>query len=577
MKQFAFNLIILLSIIFCLLCCISCKTTYSQKINIDKTNIPVSTYEDKDFIRVDGTKLVCADGSDFFIKGMAFGNTVWGNVNTEPRFHHTKESYKELKEMGFNSVRFYINYQLFESDAKPYVYRKNGFEWLNKNIQWAKENGIYLIVNMHVPQGGFQSNGDGRALFKNPENQNRLIELWKVIADYYKDCSTILGWGLVNEPVVQYVQNDEKESLKTWHSLAQRITEAIRSVDKNHILFVEKAISIMDDNHNYFSFEEKDSYPIIQDENLVYEFHSYDPIQFTHQQASWIPQLKETIKYPDDTKYIIESPHWQKQNTVQFRKLADFPAEWTEFSYTFSANDEDFSKTNVFNASIKPGFIDKGELLIDDIIITETDKNGNSRILKEYDFNEDTNLYFGTNPEIPDGKSFWTNSDGHNKKGCYKIIQTKSWAYLTAPDYFILKKDCTYTISVWAKTKNLNKQTCYAEFGFDLSHSQKASTFTKDYIQQVILNHIKTIEDLGKPIFVGEFGCIRNCFEGNGGLEYVKDSLEVFRNYTAGFSYHTYHEWNFGLHYTNPDTELPNSKEENTELKEFFTELLPSF
>ena len=162
------------------------------------------------FIKVQNQKLVTPDGKDFFIKSMAFGNTVWGNPSEEPKYHHTKKSYEELTQLGFNAVRFYINYQLFEDDSNPYIYKNEGFDWLNKNIEWAKENNIYLIVNMHVPQGGFQSLGNGLSLFSEKENQKRLVALWKKIADYYKDCSTIIGWGLVNEPIVPYIQNNVK-------------------------------------------------------------------------------------------------------------------------------------------------------------------------------------------------------------------------------------------------------------------------------------------------------------------------------------------------------------------------------
>jgi endoglucanase len=580
MKHFSLNLIKFLSITFCLLYCFSCKANSSPNINIDKSNIPTPPYNDvaEKFIRINGTKLVCSDGSDFFIKGMAFGNLVWDNKNEEPKYHHTKESYKEIKDMGFNAVRFYINYRLFEEDSNPYVYKNTGFEWLDKNIQWAKDNGIYLIVNMHVPQGGFQSNGDGQALFRNPKNQNRLIELWKVIAEYYKDCSTIIGWGLVNEPVVPYINNNSKESLQQWHNLAQKITNAIRKVDSNHILFIERAISVTDENKNYFSYDVKDSYPIIQDENIVYEFHSYDPLDFTHQHASWIPTLTETIKYPDETKCFIENTTWVEQKTILFGNTKkELSTQWKEFTHSFSANQIDFSKKNVFSPSIKPANLQSMFLLIDDIVIKETNKDGNTTILKEYTFDEKPNWYFGTDPNNPDGTVIWESNDGHNKYGCYKTSNTKSWAYLTSPDQFPIKEDCTYTISVWAKMQNSELNNSYAEFGFDIYYAELVANFSKDYIQQIIKKYINCLTEFNKPIFVGEFGCIRNCFDGNGGLEYVKDSLEVFRDYTAGFSYHTYHEWNFGLHYTNPGWQLPNEEEVNTELKEFFTEILPSF
>jgi endoglucanase len=99
------------------------------------------------------------------------------------------------------SVRFYMNYGIFEDDTSPCSYKEDGFTWLDINIAAAKTYGIRLILNMHYPQGGFQSNGNGDALWNDRSNQLRLIALWKKIAGRYKDEDTVIGYGLVNEPV----------------------------------------------------------------------------------------------------------------------------------------------------------------------------------------------------------------------------------------------------------------------------------------------------------------------------------------------------------------------------------------
>ena len=96
------------------------------------------------FIRADGRLLKDETGKQYTIKGMAFGNEVWSNSSAPPAAHHNAESYQDLAEMGFDSVRFYLNYVLFESDAAPYVYREEGFQWLDQNIAWAKAAGIRL-------------------------------------------------------------------------------------------------------------------------------------------------------------------------------------------------------------------------------------------------------------------------------------------------------------------------------------------------------------------------------------------------------------------------------------------------
>ncbi|HEY1405592.1 MAG TPA: cellulase family glycosylhydrolase, partial [Spirochaetota bacterium] len=113
-----------------------------------------------DYIQTDGTLLRDPSGKQFLIKGVSFGNHVWTNPETSSWFtEHSALDYGRIKGMGFNAVRFYINYGLFESDADPYKYKQSGFDWLDKNIADARASGIYLVINMHYPQGGFQSNG----------------------------------------------------------------------------------------------------------------------------------------------------------------------------------------------------------------------------------------------------------------------------------------------------------------------------------------------------------------------------------------------------------------------------------
>ena len=136
-----------------------------------------------------------------------------------------------------NTIRFYLNYHFFEDDANPYNYKQTAWDWLDQNIAWAKKNKIYLILNMHTPQGGYQSQGNGGALWDIAENQNRLIALWQAIVERYKDEEIIAGFGPLNEPVPTV-------SKTKWNLLAQKLIDGIRQVDKHHLLFIEKAIYV---------------------------------------------------------------------------------------------------------------------------------------------------------------------------------------------------------------------------------------------------------------------------------------------------------------------------------------------
>jgi endoglucanase len=52
------------------------------------------------------------------------------------------------------------------------------------------------------------------------------------------------------------------------------------------------------------------------------------------------------------------------------------------------------------------------------------------------------------------------------------------------------------------------------------------------------------------PLYLGEFGLINHCFKNDkGGLEWTADMLDILKKNRVHFTYHVYHEDNFGLYY----------------------------
>lgn len=252
------------------------------------------------FVHTEGTRFVLR-GKPYMIRGMAMGNGVWDNPYSAPAGDHGEDFFRELAELGFNSVRFYLNYALFESDASPYEYRQEGFDWIDLNLRWAKANGIRLILNMHYPQGGYQSQGSGDRLWTVPENRERLSALWGKIAERYADEEGIIGYGLVNEPI-PVGEADARDGLRVWRELAQGIAGEIRKYDRNHVIFVEKVLGVKapGGGETDWSLPFADQFVTIEDENTAYEFHTYDPHSYTHQGFDWAGTAGTASTYPND-------------------------------------------------------------------------------------------------------------------------------------------------------------------------------------------------------------------------------------------------------------------------------------
>lgn len=190
------------------------------------------------FIRTNGTQIIDSHGNPFQIKGIGMGNNVWYSQWQLPTTDHDENSFAELEQLGFNSVRFYLNAALFESAETPYTYNENAFQWLDDNVQWAKKHNIRLLLNMHIPQGG-KTKSSNTVFWDDQEYQSRFIALWTEIARRYANEDTILGYGLLNEPFVPECSTPD-ESLNLYYTLMEKTAASIRQVDPNHILFLER-------------------------------------------------------------------------------------------------------------------------------------------------------------------------------------------------------------------------------------------------------------------------------------------------------------------------------------------------
>lgn len=181
-----------------------------------------------------------------------------------------EEDIKLMKEMGCTAVRVPFNYRHFESDNEPFKYKEEGFKHLDRLGNICKKYNIYIILDMHSVPGlqNFNWHSDNPEaqckLYQEPIYQERTKELWKYIADHYKNEEIIAGYDLMNEPTAF-----GEFEISALNRIYKETTKSIREVDKNHIIFIKG-------NLWGRSFDGIDA-PF--DDNLVYSCHFYtDPL-----------------------------------------------------------------------------------------------------------------------------------------------------------------------------------------------------------------------------------------------------------------------------------------------------------
>jgi aryl-phospho-beta-D-glucosidase BglC (GH1 family) len=231
-----------------------------------------------------------------------------------------------MARLGFDNVRLSI-------DATPLEQYPHGADGLNaefvgrldKAVDTMLADGLAVEIDLH-PEDSYKQplRTDGNAV-------DRLTALWRRLAAHYatRDPERVF-FEIMNEPEV----NDAYR----WEGIQARVAAAIREVaPKNTIIAT---------GPNYSSIADLLTQNPLADGNVIYNFHFYNPHEFTHQGAGWgtgwwgythgIPYpatestMAELVKEVPDAanRFALENywlDHWDGH---RIRLLIDEAAAW---------------------------------------------------------------------------------------------------------------------------------------------------------------------------------------------------------------------------------------------------------
>jgi len=185
------------------------------------------------------------------------GATVYRTLRQrfgEDKFQHLIELYRDnwitprdfelIKSFGFNVVRLPFDYRLIQEDQQPFAIKRDAFRWLDHVVHMANDAGVYVILDLHGTPGG-QSMEDhtGEAgqdhLWKSEEDQKRTVEVWRALAEHFKDGSGVAAYDLINEPY----GNHAEDCRPVLARLMPEIYSAIRSTGDQHVVFFSGALN----------------------------------------------------------------------------------------------------------------------------------------------------------------------------------------------------------------------------------------------------------------------------------------------------------------------------------------------
>jgi endoglucanase len=217
-------------------------------------------------LRVRGDAVVDAEGARVLLRGVGLGGwmnmenfitgypaneaamraavgRVLGAQRAERFFDRLLDSFfaeedtRLLAELGVNCVRLSVNQRQFERDAEPFVLQEEGFQRLDRAIRACAEHGIYTVIDLHAVPGSQNQHWHSdnashvAAFWQHPHFQDRVVNLWRALAERYRGDAQVAGYNLLNEP-----GDPSGEVVGPFHD---RLVAAVREIDPDHIVFVD--------------------------------------------------------------------------------------------------------------------------------------------------------------------------------------------------------------------------------------------------------------------------------------------------------------------------------------------------
>lgn len=184
----------------------------------------------------------------------------------------TRADLERIKGWGMDHIRLITYGNLLMDEQPPHGWLEDGWTLLNNTLTMAKECGLDVILDLHKTPGyEYCSTEADSTLLNNPAQQQLFLQLWDELCRRLAGTEDYVAFELLNE--IGY------DGGIGWNMLARKGVEKIRSYSTERIIVVGSL--------RWNSPRLLDELVIFDDPNIIYNFHFYGPLVFTHQRIHY--------------------------------------------------------------------------------------------------------------------------------------------------------------------------------------------------------------------------------------------------------------------------------------------------
>lgn len=181
---------------------------------------------------------------------------------------------------GLDHVRIPIDYNILQHEDG--TADEAGFARVSSAVGWCRKNGLNIVLDLHKTAGfSFDAGERESGFFDNADYQERFYLLWEAFASRFGQDPKHIAFELLNEVT-------EHRFISSWNRIAAACISRIRVIAPETMILVGSY-------HN----NSADALPELSlpaDENVIYNFHCYDPLPFTHQGATWTDAIDPSVR-----------------------------------------------------------------------------------------------------------------------------------------------------------------------------------------------------------------------------------------------------------------------------------------
>lgn len=188
-------------------------------------------------------------------------------------------------------VRVPVDYNVLEDEQGGYD--APGWERLDWAIAQCEKHGLKMVLDLHKTAGfSFDSGECETGFFGSDHYQQRFWRLWEEIARRYGKLHDKVAFELLNEVT-------SETFIDAWNRIAAEAIRRIRVIAPDTYILVGSY-------HNNSAPAVKDLAPPA-DDHVIYNFHCYDPLAYTHQGAYWVDSLDKNARVPFEESGVTEA------------------------------------------------------------------------------------------------------------------------------------------------------------------------------------------------------------------------------------------------------------------------------